>query len=93
MGKRKTVQISELIDFVNERNQVSTCEPSVRDGWNAMLERVLMDADVYAGFNYYGEADVPAGQSPGIVRDSTGSAERFPDESRRFYYTHRHLQK
>lgn len=92
MSKRKTAQINDLIDFVNERNRVSTCESSVRDGWNAMLERVLMDADVYAGFGYLRDTDTPEGQLPGIARDASGNADSFPDESRRFYHKHRYLQ-
>ncbi len=89
---RKTVRLRELIDWVNQRNATSTCEPSVREGWNSLLNSILMAADAYKGFNYLrldelkGEAE---GKPPGIVFDPSGeNRHEFPDESRiRFIIT------
>jgi hypothetical protein len=81
---RKTIKIAALVTLVNERNRVSTCQPDIRHGWNAILEEVLHKADAYAGYGYLTASEVPAGQKAGV----TGEVGRFtfPDESRRRYY-------
>lgn len=63
---RKTFSIAGVLYEINQKNQSSTCDPQVRQGWNSMLESILMAADVYSGFGYLDFADVPQGQSPGI---------------------------
>jgi len=84
---RKTHPIRKLIDEVNKRNKHSTCERSKRDGWNSLLESVLHDAGVYAGFGYYEARELPNNHPPGIIRDPSGGTDHtFPDESRVFYY-------
>lgn len=67
MPKRKTFSIAKLLHTVNKRNAASTCSPEVRQGWNSILSQVLMDADVYSGYNYLGPDDIPVGQRPGIA--------------------------
>jgi hypothetical protein len=85
---RKTIKITELLALVNERNQLSTCQPDIRKGWNALLEEVLHAADVYHGYGYLTASEVPTGKEPGI-RDGKRQGEFvFPDESRRRYATH-----
>ena len=64
---RKTFSIAKLVHTVNKRNATSTCSPEVRQGWNSLLSDVLMEADVYAGYNYLGPADIPTGEKPGIA--------------------------
>ncbi len=86
--KRKTVAFIDMIDYVNERNRLSTCTPQVREGWNSFLSSMLMKAEVYAGFDYLSSGWVPPGQDPGIVRDANGEGlHSYPDETRvRFHY-------
>ncbi len=80
MAKRKTVKIAHLVAEVNRKNQLSTCSAEVRQGWNSMLSTILMDADVYAGFNYLGTPDVPEGQLPGILFANAEGIELTPSE-------------
>lgn len=91
---RQTVSIYKLLETVNYRNQHSTCAPEVREGWNSILENILMDAEVYGGFMYLDETQVPKGHLPGIVRNTEKpeGPHRFPDETRRVYYGHRKLK-
>ena len=66
---RKTFDIAKLIHTVNIRNNRSTCDASVRQGWNSLLESVLHAADVYAGFNYLEQSqlrDSAQNSEPGI---------------------------
>ncbi len=87
---RKTVELRELVKWVNERNVTSTCDPKVREGWNSFLNSLLMEADAYAGFGFLrsyeltGEAE---GKPPGIIYDTSGNNQhQFPDETRiRFF--------
>lgn len=88
---RKTLQLRELVDWVNERNATSTCDAKVREGWNAVVNSFLMQADAYAGFGYLradelkGEAK---GKPPGIDFDDSGEHHHvFPDESRIRFFT------
>ena len=75
MPKRKTFSIAQLLHTVNKRNAASTCSPDVRQGWNSILSQVLMDADVYSGYNYLGPEDIPVGQRPGIAfQDKDGNS-------------------
>ena len=72
---RKTFSIAKLIHTVNKRNERSTCSAEVRQGWNSLLSDVLMEADVYAGFNYLGPDDIPVGARPGIAfQDKHGNS-------------------
>ncbi|MCK9600958.1 MAG: hypothetical protein M0R06_18090 [Sphaerochaeta sp.] len=80
---RKTVTIQTIVDEVNHRNKVSTCNPQVREGWNALLEGILLETDTYGGYRYLEQCAVPEGQLPGIVR--TMGDPIFPDETRRVY--------
>ena len=78
MGRRrKTFSIAGLLYLVNTRNRNSTCDPKVREGWNCVLESVLMEANVYDGFNYLEQKDIPWAEKPGIrfVRLHTGYAD------------------
>ena len=83
---RKTVSLRELVEWVNERNATSTCEPRVREGWNALVNSFLMEADVYAGFAYLRAVELEGeaiGKPPGIVFDDGGNGRhQFPDETR-----------
>jgi hypothetical protein len=86
MGRRKMVAIRELLEIVNRRNAESTCDPLRRSGWNSVLEEVLMDANVYAGYTYLQSMHVPAGERPGVVHGLDGP--EHCDESRRNYIVH-----
>lgn len=86
MAFRKTVDIVDLIQKINDKNSFSVCTAAERMAWNNFLETILYDADVYIGFGYLPIALVPNGHLPGIAYDKDGKA-IFPDESRRVYYT------
>lgn len=92
MAKR-TVKLVDLIALVNEKNRVTTSgrTKSWREGWNLMLENLLMQANAYAGFGYLEAGSVPKGELPGIIRGETLKENVFPDETRRIYYTHAKL--
>lgn len=83
----RTVKLVDLIALVNEKNRVTKGEQTKgwREGWNLMLENLLMRANAYAGFGYLEAGSVPEGELPGIVRGETQNV--FPDETRRVYYT------
>lgn len=86
---RKTFEVSRLVEMVNGRNRQSTCSPDMREGWNSLLESVLINTDTYAGFGYLTLLEVPQGQLPGIEYGRENEPPEFPDESRRIYY-HKH---
>ena len=101
MARHKTIDLVELIQEVNRRNACSICKPTAREGWNSLLETMLMKADVYAGFNNLRASELQGdaiGQPPGIIFDQQAINEgrtpnhQFPDDSRRVYYVHRSLR-
>ena len=61
---RKTVKLKEIVDLVNERNKKSTCDPKTRQGWNSLLEQLLMQADNYQGFRLLEQNEVPENHKP-----------------------------
>jgi len=106
---RKTIEIKELIETINRRNQQSTCDPKMREGWNCILESILYNSDVYAGYNYYPSNQLGENIEPGMAWENIKTGEKvytrpdekdkdqykniFPDETRRFYYSHYLLAK
>ena len=91
MGKpRKTIHLRELLEWVNQRNATSTCLPSVREGWNSLVNSMLMQADAYIGFQFLTAedlADNAKGLPPGIIWNADGTDRHtFPDETRIRYY-------
>jgi len=90
--KRQTMNVKKLLDEVNERNRVSTCDSKVREGWNSILEYILMQTGNYRGFGYMDAARVPKGELPGIVWKDMGDGHMVADwsqptdGSRRFFY-------
>lgn len=92
MVRRKTINVRDLINKVNNLNSETTCKPDVRQGWCSLLESVLMDCEVYAGFGYLTQDQVPEGHLPGVVADKVNGDHTFPDESRRVYYIHKSLR-
>jgi hypothetical protein len=84
---RKTFNVAQLVETVNRRNRHSNCTPDVRQGWNSLLEEVLLEAGQYKGYNYLRFDDVAEDVLPGIILNHRGEGEHeFPDETRRFYY-------
>jgi len=101
---RKTVNVRNLIEKVNHKNKVSTCDPLVRQGWNSLLEDILHQTDNYNGFNYYYESDLAPNTTPGIrteidkygvVTPCKDYEKRFKDtdDTRIFFYIKPGLQK
>lgn len=97
MGKRKTVDVAALVAKVNERNRLSFCAPAVREGWNDLVETILMETGNYNGFRYLTANEVLRGQAPGINTvdntlrfdgDGLQKDERFAgcDDTRREYF-------
>ncbi len=73
MRKRTTVNIAVILAEINKKNMLSTCAAEVRQGWNSLLESILMAANVYRGFGYLRASDVPKDAKPGIAfRSRTG---------------------
>jgi len=84
---RKTFKIQDLKKMVNDRNTNSTCDSKVRDGWNDVLETILMDSGNYNGFCYLTKDHMKVDAPPGIIFDpSDGRHHEYPDESRRRYH-------
>jgi hypothetical protein len=86
--KRRTLDVAELVSEVNRRNRESTCSPEARAGWNALLEEILWATRQYAGYVYLQQPEVPPGEKPGVIRDTSGAEypnHQFPDETRRHY--------
>ena len=52
---KKTIRVLDLIEDVNYRNRVSTCDSKVREGWNSFVEGFLARCDAYAGFTFFDE--------------------------------------
>lgn len=85
MKKKKTVNIKWLVEEINRKNRESTCPRDVRNGWNSLLETIMMQANVYNGHSFLKADEVPAGHLPGIVRDGEKNL-ILPDDSRRVYF-------
>ena len=73
--KRKTFNVKDLVDKMNDRLKNSTCSPEARFGMISVLESILHETGNYRGFTYL----------EGEVGES-GYVEKFGDESRRFYF-------
>lgn len=84
MAKRKTFKVEILKKKINGRNRQSICSADCRNAWNSVLADILMDTGNYEGFRYLDKDEVPAGELPGIERESGLST--FPDSSRVEYY-------
>ena len=91
MSKRKTIEISKLVEMTNGilQNSGPDCV-DIRNGVSNLLESVLMDTKNYTGFRYLDETEVSTNSKPGI-RD-TASNTRGPDNfkdtdsTRRYYF-------
>lgn len=91
---RKTIEISNLIDYVNgilaaETNSEES--KTMRAGATLVLEQALMKTGNYAGFRNLSNHDLPAHITPGIRCDENGALpypERFEnvDDTRRHYF-------
>jgi hypothetical protein len=86
MAKRKTFPVDLLKRKVNNRNKTSTCYADARNGWNSVLEDVLMATGNYNGYRYLKVGEVPPGQLPGMVWHDDPEKRTFPDPSRREYH-------
>lgn len=63
---RKTVDVSKMVDTVNEVLAQSECTPDMRQGMMNLLENVLHETGNYKGFRYLAINEVPKGELPGI---------------------------
>ena len=92
---RKTISVKRIVEIVNERNEKSTCGKEERDGWNSLLEEILMDTEQYEGFTFLTASQVPCTEKPGIHGEDRSDltaadiANRFKDtdHTRLFYHT------
>lgn len=91
MAARKTFEVADLLEKINHRNMTSTCSSEVRDGWNSIMEEVLMRTNNYAGFSYLTAKEVPNGMLPGIAQEVDGT-NMFPDETRKMFYVASNLK-
>lgn len=94
MKPRRTFNIDKIIEIVNRRNLLSTCDPKVREGWNSLLGEILHQANRYNGYHYYSDKTLSQELIPGVRTDDNGIPledyeERFEntDETRRRYFS------
>ena len=70
MRTRKTANVAEVLRSVNMKLARSRCSPHMRLGMISVLEAVLHDAGLYAGFGYLSHADMKRNglwdEKPGI---------------------------
>ncbi len=86
MKARATIKIRNAVALVNFRNRRSTCEPTTRTGWNALIVTLLIETNNYQGFRYLHADEVPADQLCGCISDyDNPENHQFPDESRIVY--------
>ena len=94
MSKRKTIEISKLVEMANGilQNSGSDCV-GIRQGVINMIEATLMETKNYKGFRYLDETEVSDGSWPGI-RGTAYSNTRGPDNFKntdptriRYYYS------
>jgi hypothetical protein len=91
MSKRKTIEISKLVEMANGILQNSGSEYSdIRQGTMNLVESALFETKNYKGFRYLDETEVSADSRPGI-RDTAISSTRGPDnfkdtDSTRIHY-------
>ena len=84
---RKTIPVKEVLLNANEMLKSSTSSPDLRRGIMILVETILHNTDMYAGYRYLSTNEVPAGQLPGIVTGEDGT-HTFPDATRVSYYSH-----
>jgi hypothetical protein len=79
MSKRKTIEISKLVEMANGilQNSGADCV-GIRQGTINMIEAALFETKNYKGFRYLDETEVSADSLPGI-RDTAISSTRGPD--------------
>jgi hypothetical protein len=94
MSKRKTIEISKLVEIANGilQNSGSDCA-GIRQGIMNLVESALFETGNYKGFRYLDETEVGADSLPGI-RDTAISSTRGPDNFKdtdptriRYYYS------
>lgn len=54
---RKTIQVEQVLDFVNEQLRQNHWTPQEKHGMYVVLDRILHNTDQYAGFNYVDSYD------------------------------------
>ena len=87
MPKRKTITIDKIKADANAFFVNSA--PAVVEGrrhLQGFVEKLLMDADVYNGFNYLHAHELPVGVEPGIKPDHVNGKHSYPDETRIKFY-------
>ena len=79
MSKRKTIEISKLVEIANKILQYSGFDYSdVRQGTMNLVEAALFETGNYNGFRYLDETEVSADSLPGIRVPAINSG-RGPD--------------
>ena len=79
MAKRKTIEISKLVEIANGILQNSGFDYSdVRQGTMNLVEAALFETGNYKGFRYLDETEVGVDSLPGI-RDTAISSTRGPE--------------
>ena len=69
------IKVNDIIDIVNSFNANSENIPQCREGWNHLLDEILMVSNTYKGFRFARNAFDP-------------ESGEFIDESRRSYFKH-----
>jgi len=84
MGKRKTIDVAELISMTNEvlRDSMGPRDIEWRRGLIYILESALFKTGNYKGFKYLTEGHVPDGERPGINSIDLDIVGRFENTDR-----------
>jgi len=94
MSKRKTIEISKLVEMANSilKNSWADCV-DIRQGTINLIEAAMFETKNYKGFRYLDETEVSADSRPGL-RDTAISSTRGPDNFKdtdstriRYYYS------
>ena len=89
MAQRKTtIKISEIVTIANRLLAKSFGDASeTRTGISNLLCEILEQTNNYDGFKYLRQNEVPTGELPGIIFDSSPEHNhQFPDDTRRMYF-------
>jgi hypothetical protein len=86
MAKRKTADISAIIDSANRilKGTWSSNTKEYRSGVIVMLENILMEAQYHRGFRYLTNHELPGDVLPGVRYRADGT---LPDYNERFANT------
>ena len=76
---RKTFDVDDLVDFVNDKLKNGLQTSKYRWGMIATLEEVLHATGNYKGYRHLSKDEVPEDRYPGINLDEDGNPLPYPE--------------